>query len=135
MKRIQLSIVVYILWTVNGAVHAQTRNEDSIQFLYQSCKQEMAAGLPRFCLGYIEAVGQVMATNGYERVKLLPSDTEGRRYLTGMAICPGPAIGVPSGGALIQAFLNWAEQHPENWANLALAGVVVALASTWPCSN
>lgn len=35
-----------------------------------------------------------------------------QRWLTEMAIYPGPEK-LPSGLALVQAFVNWAEKHPE----------------------
>lgn len=126
--------VVLILFIGITPTHAQQKG-DSVQFLYESCKQELAAGLPQFCLGYLEGVAQFMATNGYERGKVSPANSEAKWYLTEMGLCPGPAIGVPSGGALIQAFLNWAAKHPEHWADHTLLGVVLALRSTWPCSG
>jgi hypothetical protein len=90
-------------------------------------------GYLRYCLGYIEAVGQLMVTNGYERTKI--SGVKASQYLTDTALCQAPSGGVPSGAALIQAFVNWSDKHPEHWADHTLIGVLLALRSTWPCSN
>jgi hypothetical protein len=40
---------------------------------------------------------------------------------------------VPTNGAALQAFLNWAEKHPENWNWNASIGVNQVLNETWPC--
>jgi hypothetical protein len=35
-------------------------------------------------------------------------------------------------GAGVQAFIKWAEKHPENWTDDGLFGVTKALSETWP---
>lgn len=48
---------------------------------------------------------------------------------TPFAVCAHPSY-----GASIQAFRNWADQHPEKWsANMGL-GLLLALHEKWPCS-
>jgi len=45
-----------------------------------------------------------------------------------LALC-----GAPSHGAMIQAFINWAEKNPQQWATGKTAGVMLALQESWPC--
>jgi hypothetical protein len=42
---------------------------------------------------------------------------------------------VEANGAWIQAFKNYAANHPEFWGEPAISGVVIALRTTWPCDN
>jgi hypothetical protein len=37
-------------------------------------------------------------------------------------------------GAARQAFVNWAEKHPEQWSKPMIVGVIEALNETWPCA-
>jgi hypothetical protein len=39
----------------------------------------------------------------------------------------------PTDGAARQAFLNWADKHPEEWNTETLIGVSRAMKATWPC--
>jgi uncharacterized protein YhfF len=39
----------------------------------------------------------------------------------------------PSDGAARQAFLNWADKHPEEWNTETLIGVSRAMKAMWPC--
>jgi hypothetical protein len=34
---------------------------------------------------------------------------------------------------MAQAFINWAEKHPENWTMGGADGVILALKETWLC--
>ena len=131
IRRIPLAVCAFL---VNGAAAHASPNPDTIQFLYRACQEELGSETPGFCLGYIEAASEIMATNGGERLKILPNDTEGRRYLTEFGLCPNPSIGA-SGAELIQAFLNWAKKHRDLWADHALVGVTLSLAATWSCRN
>ena len=64
----------------------------TVQFLYQTCKDETAANGPRFCLGYILGVGQLMAVNA--------------KFGDNFAMCATVSEGgVPTGRAMIEAFL------------------------------
>lgn len=42
---------------------------------------------------------------------------------------------VSSPRARVQAFLNWAEDHPEAWGEPMFFGVVNSLSSTFPCEE
>ena len=102
-----------------GSTHAAP-DPTTVQFLYQTCKDETAANAPRFCLGYILGVGQLMAVNSRfgDNFALCATDSEG---------------GVPTGRAMIQAFVAWAEKHPESWSQRNVMGVALALREAWPC--
>ena len=39
----------------------------------------------------------------------------------------------PSYGAMVQAFVNWAEQNPRDWETNRIVGVMTALRANWPC--
>jgi Rap1a immunity proteins len=102
--------------------HAQSETS-SVQLMYGACKEEIADahGAP-FCVGYIEGVAQVMILNGIQ----------GRG---GLAMCTIPPASIPSGRALVQSFMNWAEKHPEHWSVFVLVGVSAGVSFTRPCRN
>jgi hypothetical protein len=112
-----------IAFLSDAPIHAAPSAQDptTVEFLYKACKTEVAANLPRFCLGYVLGVGQLMAVNA--------------EFGSNFAMCAVPKGQTPAGGAMIQAFLNWAEKHPESWSQRHLYGVALALRETWPCST
>lgn len=119
MKKAALALAAV---TFMGSAPIQAApNPGTVQFLYETCKTEMAANMPRFCLGYILGVGQLMAMNA--------------EFGDNFALCAVPKGVPPSGAAMIQAFLNWAEKHPESLTQRNLLGVALALRETWPCPS
>jgi hypothetical protein len=50
------------------------------------------------------------------------------------AACYDPVNGYTM-GAVIQAFLNWADKHPEKWARPRIFGATAAMRETWPCDG
>ena len=102
-----------------GSTHAAP-DPTTVQFLYQTCKDETAANAARFCLGYILGVGQLMAVNS--------------KFGDNFALCSAASEGgVPTGREMIQAFVAWAEKHPESRSQRNVMGVALALRETWPC--
>jgi hypothetical protein len=99
---------------------AQDKPDQTVQGLYMACKETNMDQFDRGrCLGFISGIGDVMAVIG-----------SGRHDLQ-LGLCgPSPT---PTYGAMIQAFMNWAEKHPEQWNIAQEAGVVIALRETWPC--
>lgn len=85
----------------------------TIQSMYENCTD--TEGKMALCDGYISGVGDMM-------------DANGKLHAPGFSMC-----GSPSYGAMIQAFKNWAPQHPELWSKPQLFGVAAALMVTWPC--
>jgi hypothetical protein len=116
----QAAVALATVAFLSGAPTKAAPDPSSVEFLYQTCKDEMASNTPRFCLGYILGVGQLMAVNA--------------GFGDNFALCAVPKGGVPSGRAMIEAFMTWAEKHPESWSQRTLMGVALALREAWPCS-
>lgn len=89
-----------------------------VQRLYNRCKEPESSQLNFVCLGYIAGVGETMDFLGLDRAS------------HPFAIC-----GRPSHGAMVQAFINWAEKHPSEWKESEVFGVMQALAESWPCPS
>lgn len=118
MKRAVLALAAAAC--LGGSPILAAPDPTTVQFLYQTCKDETAANAPRFCLGYILGVGQLMAVNS--------------RFGDNFALCAtGSEGGVPTGRAMIQAFLAWTEKHPESLSQRNVMGVALALREAWPC--
>jgi hypothetical protein len=88
----------------------------STQELLNACQSTKESGDNLFCLGYVTGVAETMN-------QLLGPDAKG-------GYCPKGSI---SYGAFQQAFVNWAQRHPEKWSATAFSGVSQALRKTWPC--
>jgi hypothetical protein len=96
----------------------------NVQTLLRDCKQPEDSGYGIFCLGFISGIGGTMQAVGEaERRVNAPSFRQ-------LGIC---STGKISNGAMVQAFINWAEKNPQQWQKEQWAGVVVALRETWPC--
>jgi hypothetical protein len=105
----------------------------SVQELYDWCKQPRDSVNFGYCLGFISGVGQMLLEIGPSSGLPTPPTwwmppTIERRY----GMCKENKV---TFGAMVQAFLNWAEQNPRQWEKPALFGVAVALSLTWPCST
>jgi Rap1a immunity proteins len=100
-----------------------------VQALHQLCKLDQD-----LCLGYVSGVGDhMLLTGAFLRNQLKGLKEEDRELLTGLAACLPPKTPTSS-GAMVQAFINWAEKHPENWKMYMHPGVILALNETWPCN-
>jgi hypothetical protein len=107
---------IFVLgWSV--AAEAEDRN---VQTLLYSCKQNTSSPDYSLCIGYVAGVGDLMDVNS----TLIPEHP----YMRPFAIC-----GKPTYGAMVQAFVNWAEKHPEEWKDSTNFGVMLALLGTFPC--
>ncbi|WP_366510182.1 Rap1a/Tai family immunity protein [Mesorhizobium sp.] len=71
--------------------------------------------------GYVGGIADQMVANG-----MFAAREE-------FSICVGKKV--PTHGAYKQAFINWADDHPESWQNHQYLGVVEALRSTWPSTS
>ena len=81
----------------------------NVQALYQACTERLGEFGSGYCGGFITAVGQALGSAG---VVCFNSATE---------------------GAGRQAFINWAEKHPDKWSEARILGVESALMAAWPC--
>jgi hypothetical protein len=72
-----------------------------------------------------------MSMNAYQLARTDQQDTA-YKYLAAFGLCTSDG-GFPSGDAMIQAFVNWAQQHPERWSAPAYSGITMAYQGTWFC--
>lgn len=87
--------------------------------LLRFCKEEKGSPHKLVCLGYISGVGDAMQVIAVEALSDQTRD---------FAIC-----GIARYNAMVQAFVNWAEKHPERWEEPRRLGVMAALKELWPC--
>ena len=85
-----------------------------------------AAADMTYCIGFVAGIGATMSLTG----SWLMTEPELKARDPGISIC---YTGILSPGAMIQAFRNWAEKHPESWGARDALGVMHALNETWPC--
>jgi hypothetical protein len=116
MHRLQTASVALLLIAGVSDVNAQAKNE-TVQDMYQICtgSDDTERAL---CTGYVTGIGDYMWLIGVAR-----KDQQ-------LGLCASPS---PSHGAMLQAFVVWAQHHPELWNKEAEIGVRAALRETWPC--
>jgi hypothetical protein len=93
---------------------------DDVQALYRRCTQPDRSPEVTFCIGYVWGVGDMM--------DFLEVSRPQHPGVTPFAMC-----GRPTPGAMVKAFVNWAEKNPQMWGRQMAVGVVNALKETWPC--
>ena len=113
--------------------HARAEEFDqSVQGLYNNCKSQASIGVG-FCLGYLGGIGHGLIAVG-EVAGVAASQYDASNAVESaflrMGIC-----GQATFGAYQQAFINWAERHPESWSMDMTVGAILALRETWPCSK
>ena len=96
--------------------------KQDVQQLYGECKDTDVEEV--FCIGYITGLAEQMRTNGFLLKQTGQEDARHR-----LSICTDASY-----GAMIQAFVRWAENHPEDWGMPRQLGVMYALRETWPCT-
>jgi Rap1a immunity proteins len=94
--------------------------DTTVQGLYRQCKSQAADPLESkfqeaLCATYIAGVGDTLQAQGAGGAKIF-------------SICAKPSY-----GAMVQAFVNWAEANPREWGKNRLFGVIAALSKNWPC--
>jgi hypothetical protein len=110
---------------------ADTPTTRNTQTLYRWCKAKTGSVEHGVCLGYIAGVGELMTVNGADVGSSRPQFlTNVEIYLWMTSIC-----NAPTPGAMVQAFVNWAEKHPEKWGGERISSVMTALQETWPCKR
>ena len=115
-QRILLAVGA-VLGSMLSIVVGRADDHRNIQWLYNACKERDDQLGFVICLGYVSGIGDLMQMNAVAALKRVidPSGWDDR-------LC-----GQPSYGAQVQAFVNWAERHPEKWQFSRQLGVVAAL--------
>jgi Rap1a immunity proteins len=98
-------------------------DKDDVQELYRQCKNT-GAREELFCLGFIAGVTEQLMAN---TIMINKNDKTLDRSLF---LCADP---IPTFGAITQAFVKWAENHPESWSIPRQLGVMIAIQKAWPC--
>jgi hypothetical protein len=94
----------------------------TIHGLYQACLDNY---LSLYCTGYIAGVGDSMHASS------AVLETDHGIHLNTDWCAPSSA----TNEQFVKAFKNWHDQHPNSWQRLAVAGVIAALQTTWPCEK
>jgi hypothetical protein len=95
----------------------------NVQELYDNCKMTARSDDRIFCAGYISGIAeQLRFSAGYKT--LHPGEA------WPFAMCDPPSASV-----MTQAFVNWAEQNPQESSTPRVIGVMIVLAKNWPCKN
>jgi len=102
------------------------RSEETVQSLLYKCEAKIDSIGSIYCIGRIGGMADLMGYNGF-----LIGKGENSELHRQVSTCTGKPI--PTYGALIQVFENWARSHPEHWADNDLTGVLIALHDKWPC--
>ncbi|MBY4893138.1 hypothetical protein KUL25_10215 [Rhodobacteraceae bacterium N5(2021)] len=123
--RVKLPLWVAVMWTCTlSPAAAETTVEEIMPACEAALDESYLVRRPAgFCIGFITGVWQMMAVNclNPEPRAALPVELQ--------------AGDIPSWRASVQAFLNWAEDHPEQWDETFFMGTLLALSSTFPCEE
>ncbi len=122
--------VFAILLTPLSSVAEQSKRD--VQDLPRMCKTPVGGAESTFCLAFIAGVAEQMIFTGelasLHRKEGGLTDERDRKLLSLLSACTSASF-----GAMVQAFTNWAERHPEEWTTCRQIGVVKALSERWPC--
>jgi hypothetical protein len=98
---------------------ADDNNFPNVQKTREWCQDKNNAWGHGYCTGLVSGMMMMMGLNG----------TAGT---SPASMCASPSTPF---GAGVQAFLNWADKHPEHWGDPGAAGVMLALMDLWPCKG
>jgi len=114
-----------------SAVPAQAESgfKFDVRELHQDCKAAQGSADYSYCLGVVTGVGYMMLMVNGARTQM--RDGDDTAYLAPLGLCTGSSP--PSFEALVQAFVTWAGDHPEDEDLPAGIGVQKALSEAWPC--
>jgi hypothetical protein len=115
-----------LLYSLTSAVSGAADEMKTVQSLYGLCKSEPSSHEYTFCIAYIGAIGDFM--HFVDQLAKIEPSSKPTNPLFSFALCAAP-----SHGAMIQAFINWAETNPQKWTTNKTAGVIMALQEPWPC--
>jgi hypothetical protein len=97
----------------------------TVDGLSRSCLSPQV-GEQTFCAGYVTGMADLAMLNA-----LVAKQNHSSYELS--AFCNQPTTASVSHAALIQAFRNWHDKHPEMWTQPAIVGVIKGLQDAWPC--
>ena len=125
MKNISATFIVLACAATPEVVVAQ--GAETVGTILPACEQaavrDLSSPLASYCLGFVSGIGRMATYNCYsDRTKFHPNPMLS-------------ATGQASDGARLQAFVNWARAHPENWDLDVASGVVISLQTTFPCED
>jgi hypothetical protein len=121
--RTALAFLIAQCITVSSAL---AKEKQDVQQLLRQCTKPVATEEQVFCVAFISGVAEQMITNGFTLDRF--TDNEVRREMLFLSACTKASF-----GAMVQAFVKWAESHPEQWGTPRQLGVMAALRETWPC--
>jgi Rap1a immunity proteins len=102
--------------------------KDNVQTFYSKCSKGNKMG-QAYCLGFISGAARQMFWTGafFKNTK----NHDDRKLISFVSACLESSV---SDSAMLQAFMNWARNHPEKWHMVTQLGVMEAIRSTWPCT-
>jgi hypothetical protein len=104
----------------------------NVQDLYRQCTKPALDAERTFCVAFISGIAEQMIATGFgfrqRRAEGGFLDRDDRNIVSFLSACTRASF-----GAMVQAFVNWAEKHPEKWSTSRQLGVMMALRETWPC--
>lgn len=120
----EAALLVLLFFTLFIAPSPSHADEDrTVQTLLGNCESDEVIE-NAWCAAFINGVATLLSVNcgvskeGYSSPESLKAD-----------------VHEVTNGALLQAFKNWAKNHPEYWSTGEAAGVVFAMSSTFPCKD
>jgi hypothetical protein len=105
-----------------------------VQDLYRLCLSPSWEFEDATCKAFVSGVAEQMNFSGrtatLPRKRGGPADERDRELLSTLSACI-PTDASPA--KMVEAFIDWAEKHPERWTAPRQTGVMQALNQTWPC--
>lgn len=126
MRSVAGSLVALLVMT--ATIQAEESKKDDVQSLYYQCKKSETNMGFGYCIGYISGIGSQMMWTSHTIEHI--TDFNQRLEVGFVSACAKSFV---SNGAMVQAFINWAEKHPEEWVTDKQLGVIQAIRGTWPC--
>jgi hypothetical protein len=109
-----------------ASVHAEdlAQKPPTVQQPYEDCKDQIKQ---LHCVGVVSGVSGMMRLAA--SIANRAETAEDRQLILGLAAC-----GIWTDRTAVQAFKNWAENHPAHGSLEDGFGVMIAMNETWPCN-
>ena len=124
-----MAIAIVAFCFLGSEIAAQPR-AGTTEWLYEECRSSDAARQDR-CSAFLLGVAGTMEILGnfYENPPAY-LNKEIAVIFGPLGICSTPI----SGADVREAFVNWAEKHPDKWSARMPQSAMSALQATWPCT-